>query len=45
LAEKRIDWSVADWTKTNAELAREFGVTRQAVAKQRKKELEKSGQK
>jgi hypothetical protein len=37
LAEDRIDWSAVDWEMANATLARELGVSPQAVAKQRGK--------
>jgi hypothetical protein len=30
-------WAAVDWARANAEIARELGVTRRAVAKQRRK--------
>lgn len=35
LAENRIDWTTVDFSKGDAELARELGVARQAVRSQR----------
>lgn len=32
-----IDWDQVDWEKNNSELGRELGVSRQAVAYQRKR--------
>jgi hypothetical protein len=32
-----VDWSTADWSKSDAGLSREFGVSRQAVAGARKR--------
>lgn len=37
LVEHRADWDSVDWTLTNAEISRILGVTRQAVAAQRKR--------
>ncbi|MDR2696399.1 MAG: hypothetical protein LBC79_08490 [Deltaproteobacteria bacterium] len=36
-SDKAVDWSVVDWTISNAELARSLGVARQVVASQRKR--------
>ena len=35
LAEDRVDWAGADWTKSDAELGRLYGVSRQAARKAR----------
>jgi hypothetical protein len=35
LAENRVDWSTADWKKSDAELARIYGVSRQNVRARR----------
>jgi hypothetical protein len=35
LMEDRIDWDTADWTKSDAELARIYGITRQSVRAKR----------
>ncbi|MDR2819450.1 MAG: hypothetical protein LBB60_02830 [Desulfovibrio sp.] len=37
LMEDRIDYSGIDWSKSDAQLAREFGVTRQNIAARRKR--------
>lgn len=37
LTENRIDYSKVDWSKADATLGRELGVTRQAIAGQRKR--------
>jgi hypothetical protein len=37
LKRNRIDWKSVDWSKNNSVLAREIGVTRQAVKAQRSK--------
>ena len=34
---KEVDWSTVDWSLSNAEISRERGVTRQAVAAARKR--------
>lgn len=36
-SKEKNDWSKADWTKTDAELKREYNVTRQTVHEMRKK--------
>lgn len=41
LSENRIDWTTVDFSKRDAELARELGVTRQTVRTQRARHMPK----